>query len=116
MNVKKSQSAFVGVTLTTLMGVSIVLLVYAATLFTLQGGEVTVGTVGGNLAYSLTNVDPGTWTSTLSASGTGISWFAKLTTNAGGYAGPATITWQLLQKDTSGNYNPIGIVTTSNII
>jgi hypothetical protein len=104
---RKSQRAFVTITLMTVFSVSIVLIVYAALLGTISGpGEVTVGGVGGDIYYSIDNVIPGTWTTSIGGSGqpinVGAAWYARWVTSAG-YTGPITIIWQLQQKqpDTS---------------
>lgn len=114
MNVNKSQRTFVGVTLATVLAVAVVLIVYAAVLGTLFGGEVTVGGITGNVGYSLTNAT-GTWTATLSVSGTGIEWYARLNTTGSEYEGPVTISWQLQQKNGGGGWDNLGSPTTTSI-
>jgi hypothetical protein len=108
---QKSQRGFVAVTLITVLAIATVLIVYAAILGTIPGGEVTVGGVGGSISYSSDN---STWASTLSVSGTSTPWYAKLTTTSGGYIGPVTISWQLTQKQTNGTYTNLGSTTSTS--
>jgi len=116
VDVKTSQRAFVGVTLTTLLGVASVLVVYATLLGTLTGGNVVVGGFGGSVYYSLSYVDTlPQWAGTLDVPNTSTSWYAKINTTAGGYTGKATIKFQL-QKTTDGgvtwtDVNPATTIT-----
>jgi len=111
---QKSQRGFVAVTLITLLAIALVLIVYASILGTIPGGEVTVGGVGGSISYSLNNDTLATWTGSLNVTGTGISWYARLTTTAGGYAGPVTISWQLQKKQANGTYTNYGSASSTS--
>jgi hypothetical protein len=87
------------VTLVTVLSIVAVVSVYAVLIGTFPGGDVTVGGMGSaNVMYSTVNADPGSWTSTLSSSGTGVAWYSRLEIVAGGYSGPVKITWQLENK------------------
>jgi hypothetical protein len=101
---KKSQKGFVAVTLITVLAIATVLIVYAALLGTIPGGEVTVGGVGGSIYYSSDN---STWASALNISAS-THWYARLTTTGGHYIGPVTISWQLQHKQANGNYTNLG--------
>ena len=110
----KSQRAFVGVSLITVLGVSVVLVVYATLLGTLTGGNVVVGGLEGDVYYSLSNVNtlPG-WTTALDVSGTGVAWYGKINVTAGGYVGPASISFQLYKTTDGGtNWSTVGSATT----
>lgn len=111
---ERSQRAFAAITLTVVIAIAAVLVVYAAILGSLQGGEVTVGGVTGDIGYCLINAT-GTWTSTLSVSGTGISWYTRMNTTGNEYIGPVEITWQLQQKQGGGSWTDLGSSTTTNI-
>jgi len=73
----KSQQTFVVVTMLTVLAVTTVFMVYAVLLATYTGGDVTIQTVGGSIAYSVTNTTGGTWTGTLSQ-GAGAEWYARI--------------------------------------
>jgi len=98
---KGSQKGFVAVTLITILAIALVLIVYATFLGSFQGGEVTVGGVGGaQIKYSFNNNnESGPWTLTLNPSSVSTSWYARMNITAGDYSGPVNITWQL-QKET----------------
>jgi hypothetical protein len=73
--------------------------VYAVLINTFTGGEVNIlGSGSGNVMYSLTNADPGTWASTISPSSTSVPWYSRLEIGADVYSGPVTMTWQLQNK------------------
>ncbi len=120
MNVnKKSQRAFAAVTLLTVSSVAIVLVVYAAVIGSMTGGEVMVGgsgSVTGTVYYSLANNPAGTWTTTLNPATADTSWYARLETSASGYAGPVTITWQLEQKTGTSSWAPVGSPVTTAVV
>lgn len=107
---EKSQRAFVGVTLTTVLGISFVILVYAALLGSVPGGNVVVGGLSFNVYYSLNNVEtPSSWSATLNVDNTTIPWYAKMNTTTGGYAGEVTIEWKLEKTiDGGGTWNKEG--------
>jgi hypothetical protein len=109
---KKSQKGFVAVTLITVLAIALVLVVYAALLGSIPGGEVTVGGVTGNVYYSNGN---GTWADTLKVSGIGVSWYARFNTPGNQYTGPVSISWQLQQKQTNGTYTNLGDPTATSI-
>jgi len=111
VNVEKSQRAFVGVTLIAVLAIAAVLIVYAAILGSLQGGEVTVGGVTGNIEYRLTNAT-GVWSQTLEVSGTGVPWYARMNTTGNEYIGPIKVTWQL--QKWSGSWANEGATTITN--
>ncbi len=116
MNIKKSQRAFVGVTLTTVIGIALVLVVYAATLATFTGNEVVVGgSLSGNVYYCLT--ESGTYTSSVTVTNPSDAWYASVTTGANGYTGPGSISWQLEKKAIDGSgWDPVGsAVSTTGI-
>ncbi len=115
MNIKRSQRAFVGVTLTTVVGIAMILIVYAATLANIQGGEVTVGAgnLTGSITYSTDNLAG--WGSTLGLPGINDDWYAKFVTTGGQYVGPVSIIWQLQQKQTDGTWTDMGSSTTTAI-
>ena len=111
----KSQTAFVGVTLITLLGVAFVLVVYAALLGTMSNpGNVFLGSEGSvarTVKYSSDNAAP--WTDSLSLGGATADWYARVDLTAGYYYGPVTFTWQL-QRDMSGWTN-VGTSNTTDI-
>jgi hypothetical protein len=114
----KSQRAFAAVTLLTVASVALVLIVYAALLGTIPGGEVYIGgsgSVNGTVYYSTDNTN-GPWTTTLNLSGTGpgTSWYARLNTNTG-YSGPVTISWQLQIKTGTSTWANVGSAQTTSI-
>ncbi len=117
MNVnRKSQRAFAAVTLMTTASVAFVLIVYAALLGTMPGGEVFIGgssSVTGTVYYATDNA-AGPWTTTLNLASASESWFARLNTNTG-YAGPVTVTWQLQIKAGTSTWNPAGSTLTTNV-
>jgi len=97
----KSQKAFIAVTLVTVLAIVSVITVYAVLLGTFQGpGEVTVGGTGyGSVKYTTNGqyaVDNATWATDIN--GTGVPWYSQLVIDAGGYSGPAKLTWQLEKK------------------
>ncbi len=118
MNVKKSQKAFVGVTLTTVVSIALVLVVYAAILGTRYGGEVTVGGVGGTIYYS--SAQSGPWSqTTLSVTPAGSQWYTVLTTPGSEYVGPVSISWQLWKKGTASDWSDattVGAAQTTSIV
>lgn len=112
MNIRsKSQRAFVGVTLTTVLSIAMVLLVYAATLANIPGGEVTVGGVTGNITYSTDN--SAGWGPTLTLPITADDWYAKFDTTGGQYVGPVRITWTLFRKGSLSDWTDAANVTTT---
>jgi hypothetical protein len=96
----KSKRRLFVLTALTVVAIASVLTVYAVTIGTFQGGEVTIGVVDSSTAvtYSLDNNEAGTWTDTIEPSGSSSSWYSRLEISAGDYSGPVTITWQLQQK------------------
>jgi len=115
---ERSQRAFVAVTLTAVLAIAAAIVVYAAILGSLYGGEVTVGGVTGQIEYSLTNAT-GTWTSELEVTGLSIPWYARMNTTGGEYVGPANITWQLQKKGSLSDWSDAtneGDPTTTSIV
>lgn len=98
-----------------IIGLASVLTVYAAVMLgEFTGGTVTVGGVSsGTVKYALTNVEPGSWSTTLSAA-TGTAWFSRLEIS-GGYAGSATVTFQL-QQNTGSGWSNFGTAFTTGTI
>jgi len=97
---RKSQRAFVGITLTTVLSIAFVLIVYAAIIGTRYGGEVTVtpsGGLGGTIYYSTSQSGPWTQT-TLPVSPEGTAWYCVLITPGNQYTGPVSIAWMLQKK------------------
>jgi len=113
---RRSQRAFVGVTLTTVLSIAFVLIVYAALLGTmLNPGTVFLGgssSVQGTVKYSSTNADP--WTDSLNLAGPSVDWFARVELVAGYYYGPVIFTWKL-QRDMSGWTDVVGGSNTTSI-
>ncbi len=106
---KKSQRAFAAVTLMTISSVAVVLVVYAAIIGSMTGGDVLVGSsssVTGTVYYSLDNNPSGTWYAALSSpqnpTTASTPWYSRLVTSASGYSGPVTISWQLERKTATG--------------
>lgn len=98
---KTAQRGFVVVTLITLLAIATVIVIYATLLTTIPGGEVLVGEdVDGDVYYSETNLEPGTWTSTLNVTSITDSWYARINFTSG-YTGGVTITWYLQKKGES---------------
>lgn len=117
----KSQTAFVGVTLITLLGVAFVLVVYATLLGTmLNPGNVFLGGVGsvaGTVKYSPNNVD--TWQDSQSFGSATADWYARVELVAGYYYGPVVFTWKLQRlggtwEDVSGGSNTTSITLSAS--
>jgi len=117
---RKSQRAFVGVTLTTVLSIAIVLIVYAAVLGgPYFGGEVSVGGVTGQITYATTNAEAGPWSNTLEGILTSTTWYAKFVTTGGQYVGPVEITWRLQKMQTQSDWSDaiyVGSSTITNIV
>jgi len=115
---RKSQRGFVAVTLITLLAIAAVLIVYASLLATIPGGEVVVGGVSGTIYYSKNNQTSGPWTTNLTTTGTGESWYA-LCNFTSTYAGEVYITWRLQKKGGTdwGNVTNVNatVTTTANL-
>lgn len=112
-NKKKSRKLLFVATVLTIAALATVLLVYAVTIYTFTGGNVTVtGVASGTIEYATTNTSPA-WATTLSPTG---AWYAELVLGStSAYKGAVTITWQL-QIDNSGSWVPVGSpVVTSGI-
>ncbi len=102
------------VTLVTVLSIVAVVSVYAILIGSFTGGEVNViGTGSGDVVYSLTNADPGTWLSTISPANTSVSWYSRLNIGASVYTGPVTITWQLQTKTGTSTWADVSGATTS---
>jgi len=101
---KRSQKGLIAVTLITILAIAFVLVVYAAILGTISGGNVVVVAVGGSIGYSKTNTT-GSFQSPLSNVGVGNPWYAQLNTTSGGYSGPVTIYWTL--EKTPGTWSNV---------
>jgi len=116
---RKSQRGFVAVTLITLLAIAAVLIVYASLLATIPGGEVVVGGVSGTIYYSKNNQTSGPWTTNLTTSGTGESWYALCNFTHTGYTGEVQITWKLQKKGATDWENCTGagatVTTTVNL-
>lgn len=112
---KKSRKLLLVATTLMIIALGSVLTVYAAVILgQFTGGTVTVGGVSsGTVKYSLANVEPGSWSTTLSA-GTGTAWFARLEIS-GGYHGSATVTFQL-QQNTGSGWSDFGTAFTTGTI
>lgn len=85
-------------TLVTVLSIVAVVSVYAVLIGAFIGGDVTVGDQAlGDIMYSSSNTEPGTWTSDL---GPGVSsaWYARLVIPTAGYSGPVTVSWHLEQR------------------
>jgi len=92
------------VTMVTVLSIVAIVSVYAVLIGTFPGGEVTVGGAGGYIRYNVTDVDSGTWNTTLISSGAGVAWYSRLEIPSGGYSGPVKITWQLQNKTDALNW------------
>jgi hypothetical protein len=90
---QKSQKGFVAVTLITLLAIATVIVVYAALLGTFTGQNVTVVAVKGTVEYSQDNSSG--WATSLIDVPINGSWYARFTTDPGGYTGNVIITWDL---------------------
>jgi hypothetical protein len=111
---KKSRKLLFVATVLTIVALATVLLVYAVTLVTFTGGNVTVvGVASGTIEYATTNTGSPTWTTTLQPTG---SWYAELVLGSNSaYKGAVTITWQL-QTDATGSWVDVGSpIVTSGI-
>jgi len=105
------------VTLVTVLSIVAVVSVYAVLIGSFTGDVVTVGGMGSaNLLYNADNNEGGSWTSTLSSSGTGVAWYSRLEIATGGYAGQVTITWQLQQENATWIDVPNANQTTSIVL
>jgi hypothetical protein len=105
------------VTLVTVLSIVVVVSVYAVLIGTFTGGDVTVGGMGlANVRYSSDNTEAGTWTPTLSPTGTGVPWYSRLEIPAAGYSGPVTITWHLEQKNATWTDVPSASTSTSMLL
>jgi hypothetical protein len=86
------------VTLVTVLSIVAVVSVYAVLIGAFIGGDVTVGNqASGNIMYSSSNTEPGTWT-TILGPGVGSAWYARLEIPVGGYSGPVTVSWHLEKR------------------
>jgi hypothetical protein len=101
----------------TVLAILAVIAVYAAVfLGSFQGGEVTIGGMGSaSITYSANNVDPGSWTPTLSVSPSG-AWYSRLEVAAGGYEGPVNITWTLQQENSTWQDVPSATMSMSIVL
>ena len=112
----KSKRRLFALTAITVVAIASILTVYAVTIGTFQGGEVTIGGVASStVMYSLDNL-AGPYTTTLEPSGTSTSWFTRLEIGAGSYNGPAQLTWQLQQETAPSTWTDVsGAYTTTDI-
>jgi len=110
---KMSQKGFVAVTLITVLAIALVLVVYATLLATIPGEEVVVGSLTGNVQYSLTDSNlTADFSTTVSPAGPSTAWYARLVTTGGEYTGPISVSWQLQKY--SGTWGNVGApVSTS---
>jgi len=101
-------------TMLTILSTASVVTVYAVLIGTFTGGDVTIGgSAAGTVEYSL---DQSTWSTTLSPSSPGTSWYSRLSINGGQYAGSAVaITWQLQRKVSDTAWSNVGTITTTTM-
>jgi hypothetical protein len=110
----KSKRRLLAITALTVVAIASVLTVYAVTIGTFTGGEVTIGGVASStVTYSLDN---SSYTTTLSPSGTSTAWYTRLEIGSGSYNGPVQITWQLQQETAPSTWTDVsGAYTTTDI-
>jgi len=116
VNVEKSQRTFAAVTLITVAAVALVLVVYAAVIGTITGGDVVIASgssVQGTIYYSPNNSTG--WATTLDVSNPANSWYARLNVTAGGYSGPVNIDWLLQRKSGPSSWTNIGWVNDTAV-
>jgi hypothetical protein len=107
--IRKPQRTFLAVTALTVIAVTTVFIVYAATLMTLFGSQITVtDTSGSNVEYS---TNGSTWSNSIGPINPNQTWYAKINIlNAAGQSGVA-VQWTL-QKNSVDQNSP---VTTSGL-
>jgi len=106
---RRPQSAFLAVTLITVIAVTTVFMVYAAILATYYGSNVTVSQPGGAVEYNLSNTSNSSWTGSLSIIN-GTAWYARINiTNTGSQA--VTLRW-ILQLSGVDQSNPVNTTIT----
>jgi hypothetical protein len=97
----------------TVISIASVVAVYAITIGTYNGLEVTVG--GGASAEVTYSTDQSGWTTTLSVNDNETSWYSKLNIDGGQYSGTTvTITWQL-QRKVASTWTDVGTATITSM-
>jgi hypothetical protein len=101
------------VTSLTVLAIASVLVVYAVTIGSFTGGEVTVGGMASStVTYSSDNIN-GPWETTLAPGSVSDLWYSRLEISAGDYSGPVTITWQLQKKTGTSTWEDVTSASTT---
>ena len=111
---KKSRKLLFVATTLTIIALASVLTVYAVSIGTFSGGEVTVGGASGSVKYSAQTSDEtaGLWTSTLTPATESSSWYSRVEI---AYSGTVTISWQLQYKTGPSTWTDVGSSISTSI-